>query len=848
MKKHIQKYLSLAAAFSIVLGVLAVPASAAVSDALEYAGDTILQWMNPSNTEPLGGWNIVDFGSALFQSNKEQKYYTTPTESVEDSNGNVVNYYRGGDTTNTKIIDSYNRTFNTIHNTTNNTNNYSANVKLQDFLNTYTTNNNNYSYSADLKSWYYDNDTNNYNYTSNQTYYNTDNSRYYISIDNSTDEYYLVDVQYSPTFVTVNYEYNTTNNNITNNYGDVTNVYYYELDDGRNSYTLTVSEALGIDSGYDVVNYELVPDDPNTLSLQHFDSSYDDSSAFGRTFYSENRSTSYVDSGDFGKAVKLTSGSAAGVSIPGLSSNSSLQIDFRAYFDDISSMSVFLGDSNLLGDISPRYWDVVTSYANDGAAYQDKYMNAKLVVGTYAHDEIITGTKTTSELIGDNFFTDSTPVVNGSVPTSADDSGYYVTDTLIGYGSYGSPGLYSSERVKQVNVTAVNSYRATYDVDNYKVDTYRAYASDGVSLDVDISNYENQWVSFRIVISGGHLYYFVNGDLVGSGAFSMPSADKVYVKSAGTVYLDELRVSTGSLVSTSAYNPAAAPYDTNMVLALPDTLSPMTIYVRHQTPVNGWRIGGVRPSAPATGFFYLPLHSDYTGSQPQIYDGSNWIDVDAVVSADGVSAVTVIGYLFTPAGAASDVDPDLQPGRPSDGSEDSTNCQHAWEETSRTDATCAGNGSIEYTCSKCSLTKSELVSALGHTWVASGTVQTEYDENGNVTVQGYTLYKCSVCSTEYKDTDGSGPPSADKNEDDLLSKLFGGLFDIVGSVIGGLLDGLISLLTSVIDRLASVVNLFGSFGDALSVLWSWLPAEIVTVFVTGVTVVVFASIIKLFVK
>ena len=44
----------------------------------------------------------------------------------------------GGDTTDMRIIDSYNKTFNTIHNTTNNTNNYKANVRLSDFLNNYT--------------------------------------------------------------------------------------------------------------------------------------------------------------------------------------------------------------------------------------------------------------------------------------------------------------------------------------------------------------------------------------------------------------------------------------------------------------------------------------------------------------------------------------------------------------------------------------------------------------------------------------------------------------------------------------------------------------------------------------
>src|SRR5699024_5811760 len=218
-------------------------------------------------------------------------------------------------TTTTKIIDSYNKTFNTIHNTSNTTNNYEANVKLSDFLNTYATYNNNYTYHTDFKSWYYDYDTNNYNYndfsststTNNNLYYNEDNRQYYISIDNSTDEYYLIDVQYSPTFVTVNYNYYNTTNNY-GDVGDVTNIYYFELTDGRNSADLTASEVAGLDLGYDVANYVLVPDDPNTLSLQHFDGNYTDSSSYGRSFYSENRSTNYVDSGAFGQAVKLPSG------------------------------------------------------------------------------------------------------------------------------------------------------------------------------------------------------------------------------------------------------------------------------------------------------------------------------------------------------------------------------------------------------------------------------------------------------------------------------------------------------------------------------------------------------------
>ena len=251
--KKFTRVLSCFCVFAIVCSLIIPPpvAYANFIDAGAYTSEKVWNWLSGNSSEFLGGWTPVGAWDAFFSVNKSQNYYTTPTSSVQDQYGNVTNYYRGGDTTNTQIIDSYNKTFNTIHNTTNNTNNYTANVKLSDFLNQYTTNNvtTNNTYSANFKSWYYDNTTNNYNYnefnkydtTNNYLYYNQDNSRYYISIDNSTDEYYLIDVQYSPTFVTVNYTYNTTNIN-NEQVGDVTNVYYYELKDGRNSSTLTAAE------------------------------------------------------------------------------------------------------------------------------------------------------------------------------------------------------------------------------------------------------------------------------------------------------------------------------------------------------------------------------------------------------------------------------------------------------------------------------------------------------------------------------------------------------------------------------------------------------------------------------
>lgn len=875
--RKFSRYISALLCLSISISLMSSVAKANFIDFGAYGAETLWAWLSGSSSEPLGGWTPVDAMDALFSVNKPQKYYTTPTSSVQDKYGNVTNYYRGGDTTTTNIIDSYNKTFNTIHNTTNNTttNNYKANVKLENFLNQYTTNNNNYTYSADFKSWYYDNTTNNYNYnqftkndyTQNNLYYNQDNSRYYISIDNSTDEYYLVDVQYSPTFVTVNYTYNTTNIN-NEKVGDVTNVYYYELKDGRNSSTLTVNEISGLDINYDVANYDLVTDDPNTLSLQHFDGDYTDCSSYNRSFYSENRSTNYVDSGAFGKAVSLPNGAAAGVTIPGLSGYDSLSFDFRVYYNDIASLKVYFGDSCILQKIPDyRSWSGSETYSDNGTTDTLRYVDANVStwqsLSVNGHYSVMGSYSTTISS-------------SSGIPSLCDSPGYiesFSSDSKVGMlKDFSVPIVHARKYTRYDNCYAKDSivlsgrttYFAYFERINKATVEYRSVPEYSVTADFSYDSYKNQWLSMRITLSGGNIYYFVNGDLVGSGPFTKPTADKFYIKSSGTIYLDELRVTTGSLSSTGVYTPSSSPFDTNKVLALPDELTNNTIYVQHNTNVTNCRIGGVRPSNPIIGFLYIPLHDDRTAAQPQLYDGSNWIDVTAMVH-NGDTTVNVLGYKFSPVGDSPDIDIDAKPERPTKPGEnvDPETCTHEWKETKRTAATCTLPGSVESTCSKCKKTKTESLPKLGHTWEVKQSIQTTYDEEGNVLTQGFTIYRCSVCGEEYKDTDGTGPPAApstpstpdDPEEDGWLSKLgkllgsaLSGLIELLDSILGGILDGLINLVTSAFERLKQLVDLFGSFGEALGVLWTWLPPEVMLVLVTGVTIFVLISLLKLFLK
>ena len=881
--KHLRRIIASFVVIVTIISVVIPPAHA--SNFLDRIYASVSDWVAGFSGENTGVWNPVDPFMGVFSANIPQKYYTTPTSSEEDKYGNVINYYRGGDTTTTKIIDSYNRTFNTIHNTTNNTNNYSANVKLSDFLNTYTTVNNDYTYNTQFKSWYYDNTTTNYNYSENNLYYNEDNSQYYISIDNSTDEYYLIDVQYSPTFVTVNYNYYNTNNT-TNNVGDVTNVYYFELTDGRNSSTLTASEVAGLDLGYDVTNYVLVPDDPNTLSLQHFDGNYEDSSAYERNFHSVNRSVNYVDAGAFGKAVQLGSTSEAGIVIPGLADLERFSVEFRAYHNLTAStlppFELHVGGLNLheslcygtysysvFNDFSANAW-LTGNCQSDGTACA-VCRNAiaqgytKTLTGYSYSKRSATYDKSVplSTVQSDAGF-DSWQKILDSAPSAERLRGYgCFLDTSSATFSSGTYGVKENTCAinstnKQIRLSYLGCYYRSGIVANSA--NYCSFANWGT---------RNQWNSFKYVFTPGKIEQYVNGDLAYSYNVTWEdsvSGDSIYLKPGGTLYLDELRVTTGDLVSTGAYTPSSEPYDTNMVLALPDTMTANTIYVRHSIPVSSYRIGGVRPSNPSTGFFYLPLHGDYTGGQSQLYDGSNWLDVVAMVY-DGTAIKDVVGYQFSPVGNSPDVDTDLQPGRPVQPGEDvdQSTCTHTWEVTGGVKSTCTLNGTVEYTCSKCKATKSESIPKLGHTWEVKTSIQTTYDEQGNVVTQGYTIYRCTVCGEEFKDTEGTGPPQSNPSTDEggekqgflgwlgsKVGELFGaigdGVIGLLKSALGKVLDGLISLVNMVFDKLKTIVDLFGGFGDALGVLWTWLPPEIVTVLVAAVTVFVFIALLKLFMK
>lgn len=140
-------------------------------------------------------------------------------------------------------------------------------------------------------------------------------------------------------------------------------------------------------------------------------------------------------------------------------------------------------------------------------------------------------------------------------------------------------------------------------------------------------------------------------------------------------------------------------------------------------------------------------------------------------------------------------------------------------------------------------------------YTENGEVKIVYGDECMTLVEGGNTYNYYYASPDGSGGSGSGG-SGDGSDDgdgigsglgELLGSLLGGLIDLITGLISGLIDSLINLVEMTIEKLGQVVNLFGEFGNALKVLWSWLPDEIITILAAGVSVVIFASVLKLFV-
>lgn len=167
-------------------------------------------------------------------------------------------------------------------------------------------------------------------------------------------------------------------------------------------------------------------------------------------------------------------------------------------------------------------------------------------------------------------------------------------------------------------------------------DDYGFYV-DGVNVqsdfkpsdDIDVCYYNESsamWMwdtySYSWLKEHGHI---VNETLVIPDNFSVPI----------TGVLDELRYSN-KVLYTSNYNPALAPFDTNLVQVRPaDPMDGDIVVYSDGVEISDHRIGGVRPTFPTTGFAWLNITDDYTCDSVQVYNGSSWVSSSADIYYQG---------------------------------------------------------------------------------------------------------------------------------------------------------------------------------------------------------------------
>ena len=132
------------------------------------------------------------------------------------------------------------------------------------------------------------------------------------------------------------------------------------------------------------------------------------------------------------------------------------------------------------------------------------------------------------------------------------------------------------------------------------------------------------------------------------------------------------------------------------------------------------------------------------------------------------------------------------------------------------EATCTDVGSRLFTCS-CGDSYTETIPALGHDWEVETRVYTDYGSDGQLVQEGYTIYRCSRCGEEYKDTSGQG----------LITT-------------GG--DN-----TLAIPGIDTLRGWYSGYVELMSDLCPFIPSEIIQLITWGMAAVVFRGVTKRYV-
>ena len=674
-----------------------------------------------------------------------------------------------------------------------------------------------------------------YTYTYNTAYYNQTYNSYYIPVTyNNVDYNYFV--TYTPTYTNITY--------IVDGCGDpsqaVSNNYYFQLPDGRNSYDLTADDVFGIPLSGEVINYDAVPENDNCVALYHFDGNIVDVSGNGNTAkFADGTVPQYISSSSFGKHLMLTNRGRFSLTLPE-ALEAPYTIEFRVNYGQYQS---FFPISSELGNGYERDFyisDRRVTHSGSSSLYYDNQVFIKALK---------------QYLIYHNKYS----FYFGGLDEGARKNrfGYYwETGGLYFYDFPSVTSYYAKD--KSGNFVTISTSLLSSNYDTCFIETENKYSAKKLtgqsfnygscSSNSSIPIPLGQWVNMAIVNDGSTVKYYMNGV-----EFTPPSN---WVESTGSVdylsfygspgftysYYDELRISKGALY-TSNYTPASAPFDIPMALVLPSEKTEGAIAVKSAVAVNNVRLGGVRPSYPAQGDVYISLDADKKVTSCQQYQSGTWTECQGSV-CDNDTWVDLSGYSF--AGQVVNEDDFSEV---IDKKEDPAAGTDANPEAEVTSITV--HYYKEGTTDKVRRDTVYQNLAVGAAFTASAP-----------TVKGYKALAASAEITVtadgehifYYSVDGSTDPGGGDDDpskpgffDGLLSNvksLVNVICGFVGGVVQSLLSGVTGIISTLIDAFKAVLSLGGHFGDFLAAALGFVPREIIDLLIAGIAVSIALAIVK----
>lgn len=675
-----------------------------------------------------------------------------------------------------------------------------------------------------------------YTYTYNTAYYNNTYNSYYIPVTyNDVDYNYFI--TYSPTYTNITYIVDGCNDPSQ----AVSNNYYFQLPDGRNSYNLTADDVFGIPLAGEVINYDAVPENDNCVALYHFDGNIKDSSGAGSVAsFLEGSIPAYRESDSYGQCLYLSSTDNLSITLP-KELETPYTIEFRVNY----------GTNRTFTPASSFF--AIRSFASSGK-YTNEFTSSisipdprsELAEYLYLYEE---GVESWSALVPFLSFlgvdgSDSVERISISCNTSSISAYRYSSVYYVyhqGLGTYVPMTEY-----EHYNASAYATAVAAAD----KARANNSFKPSSVYFSSFPLNRET-WYNISIVNDGTQIKWYregvpftpPDGWNVSNGSISSVSLSGV----AGLTYscYDELRISKGALYS-GEYTPHVGPFDVPTVLVTPDisAVPDGTVAVKSAVSVADFRVGGVRPSYPVEGSVYISLDADKKVTSCQQYQSGTWTECQGSVCKDG-NWVELTGYSF--AGQVVNEDDFAEVIDKKDDPAIGSNSNPDAEVTSFT---------VHYykdgTTDKLRRDTVYQNVAVGSSFTFSPPAIKNYKplvSSAEITISadGEHIFYYAADAGSGGGSGGESDPSKPGFFDGLLSgvkSLVNVVCGFLGGVVQSVLSGITGIISTLIEAFKAVLSLGGHFGDFLAAALGFVPREIIDLLIAGIAVSIALAIVK----